>query len=556
MRWLIQSIFINGLKPYSIMSGYNNPGIVAAVFILFIALGSFTAGADLETGDPVSDHRITGIGCDLDIKDACYFDDELGLPEDSACITNDNTKLVLGVNMPNDLSCEITLNASFNGTSEPSEDIMVSVNGYARVWEDDGREEGISVIDMPGRFPFIEGNNEIILTHPNFDDECRNDPDMQDGDIVSGDLIFGTIAVHDCTERTSPDIEDIGISPDPPNYTDNIVCSGFYSGDDINQEKIEWYQIDGNNRELVRPPEQQCVPGPGTYSSTLSASYTETDDIFACVVTVLDSNGMKDTREITFRIGEGILNQPPQARILFPTQGAYFFLGRQITCEGIATDEEDGGMIDENGISWSYVYRARERPLSHERTLAFGEVTSAPIEFNGTGIYRIRMTAMDSQGLTSSDSVTIHVYNPFSFVYIPVDRMKMMLASSDFIKETLVNDMAAENVYTLSLWGYERAQFLTNGLDNIIYESPDKREVRVRLEPFSSMNIFIKVFADNPGVYTLRQNSTSENTGETKVHDPITLEIGYSPDFPESDSTIIFIIILITSGIYMLFIRK
>ncbi|MBN2102040.1 MAG: PKD domain-containing protein [Candidatus Aenigmarchaeota archaeon] len=499
-----------------------------------------------------SDVAITGIGCRLEPVDACRSDNTMGLPENTDCWVNDTHKLIVGATMPEDYNCRISLDAYFSGASEDFEDILVSVNGVSRVFEDDGREAGISEIAMPNKFPFVEGANEVIISSPMFHQECVNDTSHEDGQYESGELNLGRIRIYDCTERDGPVIDYIGIYPQNPTADDKIELYGDYSSRSgvLVQRIVRCYRHRGLEKDLVEDC-SVCEAGADLYfSCNVSARDTSEDDIFTCYITVYDKNGMKDEDSITFQIGKGRLNSPPLVDILMPAEGTYFNIGRNVQCKGIATDDVDA--LGEEDLRWSYIFRGTEKTFENKSERVFAE-SWANFTVARTGIYTIRLTATDSEGASGYDTVTIHAYNPLSFVYIPIENLDMIVGTPEFIKETLINDKPTDDVFDLQLEGYQRAEFMTEGLDTLESVSLDKRSVSVRMNPFSSINIFVKVFADDLGVFVLNQTSYSQSEW---IKHSIKITSGYPPDFPEGGFFFVIALITLAVVVFGLFIRK
>jgi len=527
------------------------PAISLFLTVCFIlAVNSGTASAYNWGEHLVSDLVITGIGCNLEPADACRSDDAMDLPGKIDCWVNDTHKLILGASMPENYNCRISLVAYFSGPSESFEDILVSVNGVSRVWEDDGREAGIHTIPMQGKFPFVKGKNEIILASPAFHKKCLGDAE-ESGRFYSGELNFGKIRIHDCTGRDGPVIGDIGINPQNPTADDGIEFHGDYSSrsGDLVQRIVRCYR--NSEREPIADC-SKCEAGASLdFSCNISAAYTSENDIFRCHIAAYDVKGMKDEKSITFQIGRGVLNQPPVVQILLPTEGTYFYFGNNVTTRGRAADPEDGPLGKENMV-WSYIFRGTERVFENNQMMVFGESYSN-LTLTRTGIYTIKLTATDSKGASGYDTATIHAYNPLSFVYIPITHLDMTIGTPAFIKETLINDKPTEDVFELELEGYERAEFMAEGIDRIESISSDKRNISVRMSPFSSINIFVKVFADDIGVFSLNQTSYS---GNEWIKHEIKIISGYPPDFPEGGLLFSVILIVLSAIIFGFFIRK
>ncbi|NOX71846.1 MAG: hypothetical protein GXO64_04080 [Candidatus Micrarchaeota archaeon] len=524
-------------------------GIGFFIMAFMIISANAIAGTDMYEG-PISDFIVTAIGCDMTPTDACVSNDVLGLPADFDCWTNDSHKLVLNIEMPDDFVCRIALEGFFNGSKENDESVEISVNGYVRAWDDDGRGEGISELTIPGTFLFVKGKNTITLTHPNFNAECRDDPAHLDKDYPSGEINFGKIHIYDCIKADEPQIF-MSLQPSETAEDDSeINCSITYSDNEakLSRAIIRWHNGTGN---ILKENELCLEGGLFSYKSTLEPEKTNEGDTIVCKTIVYDTDGVSNEMSASVRIGTSpeVFNEDPIADILFPVEGAFFAVGRKITLRGTATDPEDGH-LGPDSVLWSYVHGGRQKVM-HSRTIetSDGEIQTN-FTFHGTGTYILRMTATDSGGKSSTDSVIVNVYNPSSFIYLPSEYMKLTIGASDFIKETLISDFATENIFTLELDGYERAEYMTAGIDGLEYASPNRRSISIRMPPFSSKTIFIKVFGDSPGVSTLIQDAHSDAMGD--LRNEITIDVGYPPNFPESDNAIILIAILCAAIIFAL----
>ena len=79
--------------------------------------------------------------------------------------------------------------------------------------------------------------------------------------------------------------------------------------------------------------------------------------------------------------------------------------------------------------------------------------------------------------------------------------------------------------------------------------------IKIKLPPYSSRTIYLKVFADVPQTYTLIQETTTQSSGR-KANHVITIESIYPPDFSEGGIEIIIGAILAAVAIFILRLRK
>jgi hypothetical protein len=111
-------------------------------------------------------------------------------------------------------------------------------------------------------------------------------------------------------------------------------------------------------------------------------------------LTVTDSQDTSNTASITVTIK----NTPPIATINYPADGSTFSLSQSIPFDGSATDSEDGNLTGYN-LVWT---------ASNYGVIGYGSNITVDFLPVGTDIV-INLRAIDSGGLSDSDSITITI---------------------------------------------------------------------------------------------------------------------------------------------------
>ena len=143
-----------------------------------------------------------------------------------------------------------------------------------------------------------------------------------------------------------------------------------------------------------------ALPG-ATVSAALGSSATAiylTGGSKTISLTVTDAGGLTNTATILVSVLSP--NQPPSVAIASPSSGSSVTLGANVSFVGAGSDNEDGTLAG-TSLTWT---------SSINGTLGTG--TSLSLTSLSVGTHTITLTAKDSQGATSSASVTLTVVAP------------------------------------------------------------------------------------------------------------------------------------------------
>lgn len=121
---------------------------------------------------------------------------------------------------------------------------------------------------------------------------------------------------------------------------------------------------------------------------------------FTATLTVTDISGLSASDSVNITVG----SRPPVATILTPTDGTVVIPGQMVNFEGSATDPEDG-ILPPAALSWTVLLQHNEHVHPHITETGFGGSFSATNHGVGNFGFKIILTATDSSGLTSSQSI-------------------------------------------------------------------------------------------------------------------------------------------------------
>ncbi len=110
----------------------------------------------------------------------------------------------------------------------------------------------------------------------------------------------------------------------------------------------------------------------------------------------IDSQGLTGTASITITITPVVVNNPPVVNITAPANGTWFFNGTMISFTGTGVDVEDG-VLSGNSLRWLFD--------------GVNRFNGTSVNYNGlsVGNHTITLNGIDSQGLTGTALITIHI---------------------------------------------------------------------------------------------------------------------------------------------------
>ncbi len=145
--------------------------------------------------------------------------------------------------------------------------------------------------------------------------------------------------------------------------------------------------------------------GDGTTSNSPSPSHSyASNGVYSARLTVVGGDDTITAAPIRVTVGA-----PPVATISSPADLTTFVAGDTFTMTGSATDPDDG-VLAESALTWTVVLLHDDH--SHPGSSGTGTTFTLPIEATGHGWegetrYRVDLTAVDSDGLATTTSITL-----------------------------------------------------------------------------------------------------------------------------------------------------
>ncbi len=224
------------------------------------------------------------------------------------------------------------------------------------------------------------------------------------------------------------------------------------------------FSSSGSSDPEGRPLTYEWSFGDGATSTQANPSHTYTSSgTYQARLEVSDGENRSLSSPISISVGNA-----PTATIQSPTDGAQFRAGDVITYSGSGTDPDDG-TLPASAFTWNidFLHEGHVHPGTAVTGVRNGSFTipTAGHDYSGNTRYRITLTVRDSNGVTSSQSVTI---NPtkvnLSFDTVPSGRtlyLDGIARTTPFVHDTLVgfnhtiearNQTAGATSYTFASW--------------------------------------------------------------------------------------------------------
>jgi glucose/arabinose dehydrogenase/PKD repeat protein len=226
----------------------------------------------------------------------------------------------------------------------------------------------------------------------------------------------------------------------------------------------------GSNDPEGQPLSYAWTFGDGATSTAANPTHTYTAaGTYTARLTVSDGANSTSSAPVTISAGNR-----PTATILSPQDGSFFQAGDVITYSGDATDTEDGA-LPASAFSWNidFLHEGHVHPGTPVTGAKSGTFTipSSGHDFSGDTRYRISLTVTDSDGLTSTRSVTIFPRKVnLSFDTVPTGRtlhLDGIAKATPFVYDTLVgfshtiearDQTVGSTTYTFQSWSDGGAQ--------------------------------------------------------------------------------------------------
>jgi glucose/arabinose dehydrogenase len=144
--------------------------------------------------------------------------------------------------------------------------------------------------------------------------------------------------------------------------------------------------------------------GDGVTSTSQNPSHQyPTNGKFNVVLTVKDPSNASDTDSLVITVG----STPPTANITTPADGTKADIGQTVNFSGNATDPDDGPLPD-SSLTWDIIlHHNTHTHLITEVTGSGGSFTVEAHDTAATFYYEVKLTAVDSTGLTGTKSVSV-----------------------------------------------------------------------------------------------------------------------------------------------------
>ena len=179
------------------------------------------------------------------------------------------------------------------------------------------------------------------------------------------------------------------------------------------------YDLDGDGSERVSLDGSSSSDRDGTIvsyvwlegSDTLATLASPEVDlalgVHGITLVVTDDESETGSAFVWIAVRPSIVNRPPSARILSPTDGSEYFIDDHLLLKGMGSDLDEGQLVG-NRLRWAI----------DGQFLGWGiEVGTYDL---AAGIHRVTLTAIDSEGARDTASITVSVFVSFSENVLPI----------------------------------------------------------------------------------------------------------------------------------------
>lgn len=337
-----------------------------------------------------------------------------------------------------------TLLDTFVVTIEAVNDAPVVVETISDVQLDEDNTEAVEISDLNTVFSDPEGED---LTYSITSDSSLFSSDISADGVLTLTLVanaFDTVELtvtatdpEGATASTSFILEVANVN-DAPTIISRI--SAIYSNEDVDPDSMDLsnYFSDPDGDSLSYSVSESAL-----YEASISdgvLSFNLTSNAYDTVTVTVIATDASDSVSTTFTLGVASVNDPPVFSSMDTLEVA---LGETATVTLSATDVEDGA-IDRFAVN--------TEPAHGTASITNTVLTyTAGTTEADTGIQWLSFLAYDSEDLTSTDTLYIHVYGSFSISSFDESSSSFSESSSSSASDDLIDDF--EDGDAQSLWG-------------------------------------------------------------------------------------------------------
>jgi len=297
-------------------------------------------------------------------------------------------------------------------------------------------------------------------------------------------------------------------NPEPKSPLPSDIMFGW-NGDWTNNITLDEYFEDPDNDELffaaVLNEEAQnyvdeCMLFPDSNLTCKLYEALKNDVTFKINLTAIDSYGGNKTIQVDV---EARINYPPELTIRKPViMGEWFTTSDDIEFNISVFDPND----NIEAVEWYYLFGGNPEEVKFDladkkEVSGSGWINiSGKKRFTKAGEYVVFFRAIDERGAEDSESIRISVFDPYNITLITPQILLLQLGKKDIINVKLFNHLPIEDTFTVTLDGYEFANFVKSG---------GKRKIEVKMAPKSTDNLQVMAYGASLGKHTLNINVSS-----------------------------------------------